>query len=71
MVHVQASKALQHLVGMTVEALVLKKEAITSQLHNGKKGCTMILCQNQFNLSCGNNGKKISSTFFFNLIKIS
>ena len=42
-----------------------EKKAITSQLHNGKKGCTMILCQNQFNFSCGNNGKKISSTFFF------
>ena len=28
MVHVQASKVLHHLVGMTVEALVLKKNAI-------------------------------------------
>ena len=42
-----------------------EKKAITSQLHNGKKGCTMILCQNQCNFSGGNNGKKISSTFFF------
>ena len=65
MVHVKASKALHHLLGMTVEALVLKKNSITSQLHNGKKkGCTLIQGQNQFNFSCGNNGKKISSTFF-------
>ena len=64
MVHVQTSKVLHHLVEMTVEALVLKKNAIPSQLHNGKKGCTMIQGQNQFKFSGGNNGKNISSTFF-------
>ena len=37
MVHVQASQALHHIVGMTVGALVLKKNAITSLLHNSKK----------------------------------
>ena len=37
MVHVKASKALHHLIGMTVEALVLKKKSMTTQLHNGKK----------------------------------
>ena len=41
-----------------------EKNAIPSQLHNGKKGCTMIQGQNQFKFSGGNNGKNISSTFF-------
>ena len=65
MVHVQVSNAVQHLVGMTADALFLKKKnAITSQIHNAKKCCTVIQGQNEFNFSCGNNGKKISSTFF-------
>ena len=36
-VHVQASNALHHLVGMTVQAPVLKKNDIISQIHDGKK----------------------------------
>ena len=36
-VHVQASKALHLLVGMTVEAPVLKKNDIIFQIHDGKK----------------------------------
>ena len=37
-VHVQASKALHHLVGMTVQAPVLKKKNdIISQIHDDKK----------------------------------
>ena len=64
-VHVQASKALHHLVGMTVQAPVLKKKMISFPRYTmTKKGCTVIQGQNQFNFSCGNNGKKISSTFF-------
>ena len=64
MVHVQASKALQHVVGMTVEALVFKKMLSLPRYTMAKKGCTVIQGQNQFNFSCSNNGKKISSTFF-------
>ena len=42
-----------------------EKNAIASRLQNGKKkGCTMIQDQNQFTFFCGNNGRKISSTFF-------
>ena len=39
MVHVQASKALHHLVGMTVEALVLKKMISFPRYTMAKQGC--------------------------------
>ena len=64
MVHVQPSKALHNLVGMTVEALVLKKMLSLPRYTMAKKGCTVIQGQNQFNFFCGNSEKKISSTFF-------
>ena len=63
-VRVQASKAFHHLVGMTVEALVLKKCYNFPDTQWQKKVAQWSKTKINSIISCGNNGKKISSTFF-------
>ena len=70
MVHVQPSKALHNLVGMTVEALVLKKMLSLPRYTMAKKGCTVIQGQNQFNFFAAIMKKRFHQLSFY-LIKIS
>ena len=71
MVYVQASKALHPLVGMTVEALVLKKMlSLPRYTIAKKKGCTVIQGQNQFNFLAAIMEKRFHQLSFYR-IKIS